>query len=63
MNCGCEPQDLPLARPAEWKIMKRLQPARVFNEKIIANRREFIASEIAALEVAVMDRDAQPVTL
>ncbi|MFG1343319.1 DUF2326 domain-containing protein [Xanthobacter autotrophicus DSM 431] len=40
-----------------------LADARAFNEKIIANRREFIAGEIAALETAVTERDADIVTL
>jgi uncharacterized protein YydD (DUF2326 family) len=44
-------------------VRKTLADARAFNEKIIANRREFIASEIAALEAAVIKRDAEIVTL
>lgn len=44
-------------------VRKTLADARAFNEKIVANRREFIASEIAALEAAVAKRDAQVVTL
>ncbi|MFG1244592.1 hypothetical protein [Xanthobacter versatilis] len=44
-------------------VRKTLADARAFNEKIIANRREFIAGEIAGLEAAVTDRDAQIVTL
>ncbi|WP_245419681.1 DUF2326 domain-containing protein [Phyllobacterium salinisoli] len=43
-------------------VRKTLADARAFNEKIIANRREFIAGEIAALEAAVTDREAQIVT-
>ncbi|NSZ19718.1 DUF2326 domain-containing protein [Agrobacterium vitis] len=44
-------------------VRKTLADARAFNEKIVANRREFIASEITALEAAVVNRDAQVVTL
>jgi len=44
-------------------VKKTLADARAFNEKIIANRREFIAGEIAALEAAVADRGVQVVTL
>lgn len=44
-------------------VKKTLADARAFNEKIIANRREFIASEIAALEAEVTDREAQIATL
>jgi len=44
-------------------VRKTLADARAFNEKIIANRREFIAGEIAALESAVTDREVQIVTL
>jgi uncharacterized protein YydD (DUF2326 family) len=44
-------------------VRKTLADARAFNEKIVANRREFIASEISALEAAVVNRDAQIVTL
>lgn len=44
-------------------VRKTLADARTFNEKIVANRREFIAGEIAALEAAVRDRDAQIVVL
>lgn len=44
-------------------VRKTLADARTFNEKIVANRREFIAGEIAALEAAVTDRDAQIVML
>ncbi|KAJ8138804.1 hypothetical protein OY671_007983, partial [Metschnikowia pulcherrima] len=40
-------------------VKKTLADARTFNEKIVANRREFIAGEIAALGSAVTDRDAQ----
>jgi uncharacterized protein YydD (DUF2326 family) len=44
-------------------VRKTLAEARAFNEKIIANRRDFIAGEIAALEAAVTERDAEIVTL
>ena len=44
-------------------VKKTLEDARAFNEKIIANRREFIAFEIAALESAVAEREAQVVVL
>lgn len=44
-------------------VKKTLADARAFNEKIIANRREFIAGEIEALEAAVTDRNAKIVTL
>ncbi|SBW02279.1 conserved exported hypothetical protein [uncultured Alphaproteobacteria bacterium] len=44
-------------------VRKTLADARAFNEKIVANRREFIAGEIAALEAAVVERDTQIVTL
>ena len=44
-------------------VRKTLADARAFNEKLIVNRRGFIASEIAALEAAVSDREAQIVTL
>ncbi|EHS52843.1 Protein of unknown function DUF2326 [Rhizobium sp. PDO1-076] len=44
-------------------VMKTLSDARAFNEKIVANRREFIAGEVAALEAALTDRDAQIVAL
>lgn len=40
-------------------VIKTLSDARTFNQKIVANRREFIASEIAALETAIVDRDTQ----
>jgi uncharacterized protein YydD (DUF2326 family) len=40
-------------------VKKTLEDARAFNEKIVANRREFIAGEIAALEEAVTQRDAE----
>jgi uncharacterized protein YydD (DUF2326 family) len=38
-------------------VRKTLADARAFNEKIVANRREFIASEIAALGSAVTERE------
>lgn len=44
-------------------VRKTLADARAFNEKIIANRREFIAREIAALEASITERDAEIVTL
>lgn len=44
-------------------VKKTLADARAFNEKIIANRREFIAGEINALESAVTDREAQIASL
>jgi uncharacterized protein YydD (DUF2326 family) len=44
-------------------VRKTLADARAFNDKIIANRRDFIASEIAALEGAVSKRDAEIETL
>lgn len=44
-------------------VRKTLADARAFNEKIIVNRRGFIAGEITALEAAVTDREAQIVTL
>ena len=44
-------------------VRKTLADARGFNEKIVANRREFIAGEIAALESAVTERGAQIATL
>jgi uncharacterized protein YydD (DUF2326 family) len=44
-------------------VRKTLADAREFNGKIIANRREFIAGEITALEAAVTDREAQIITL
>lgn len=44
-------------------VKKTLADARAFNEKIVANRREFIAGEIAALEAAVVERDTEIVTL
>jgi uncharacterized protein YydD (DUF2326 family) len=40
-------------------VKKTLADARAFNARIIANRREFIAGEIAALEAAVTDRETQ----
>jgi len=44
-------------------VKKTLDDARAFNAQIIANRREFIAGEIAALEAAVIERDAAIATL
>jgi uncharacterized protein YydD (DUF2326 family) len=44
-------------------VRKTLADARAFNAKIVANRREFIASEIAALEDAVATRDIQVTAL
>ncbi len=40
-------------------VIKTLTEARAFNEKIIVNRREFIASEVAWLETAIMQRDVE----
>lgn len=44
-------------------VKKTLDEARAFNAQIIANRRQFIASEIAALEAAVIERDTDVATL
>ena len=44
-------------------VKKTLADARAFNEKIITNRREFIADEIATLEGAVSDREPRIVAL
>ena len=44
-------------------VVKTLADARAFNEKIIANRREFIAAEVEAIEDAVADRDARLIVL
>ncbi|MBB4005522.1 DUF2326 domain-containing protein [Aurantimonas endophytica] len=44
-------------------VRKTLADARAFNEQIIVNRRGFIAGEIAAIDAAVTDREAQLVTL
>jgi uncharacterized protein YydD (DUF2326 family) len=44
-------------------VKKTLADARAFNAQIIANRREFIAGEIAALEAAVTEREAAIATL
>ena len=44
-------------------VKKTLEDARAFNEKIITNRREFIAGEIAALEAEVERREAAIVGL
>lgn len=40
-------------------VKKTLSEARTFNEKIIANRRDFIGAEIAALENGIEERDRQ----
>lgn len=44
-------------------VKKTLEDARAFNAQIIANRREFIAGEIAALEAAVSERETDIATL
>jgi uncharacterized protein YydD (DUF2326 family) len=44
-------------------VKKTLQEARAFNAQIIANRRQFIASEIAALEAAVVERETDIASL
>ena len=44
-------------------VKKTLAEARAFNAQIIANRREFIAGEITALETAIGDREVQVETL
>lgn len=44
-------------------VKKTLADARAFNAKIITNRREFIAGEIAALEAAVSERETDIATL
>ncbi|MBB4052245.1 uncharacterized protein YydD (DUF2326 family) [Devosia subaequoris] len=44
-------------------VVKTLADARSFNAKIISNRRNFIAGEIAALEGAIADRHAKVTTL
>ena len=44
-------------------VKKTLADARAFNAQIIANRREFIAGEIAALEAAVTERETAIATL
>lgn len=44
-------------------VKKTLADARAFNAQIIANRREFIAGEIAALEAAVSERETDIATL
>ena len=44
-------------------VKKTLADARAFNAQIIANRREFIAGEIAALEAAVTERETAISTL
>jgi len=40
-------------------VIKTLTDARAFNEKIVVNRREFIASEVASLEAGIVQRDTQ----
>ncbi|WP_245473835.1 DUF2326 domain-containing protein [Bradyrhizobium zhanjiangense] len=40
-------------------VIKTLAAARAFNEQIVTNRRQFIASEIAALEVGLEARNAE----
>lgn len=40
-------------------VRKTLADARAFNTQIIANRRDFIADEITALEAALSDRETQ----
>ena len=40
-------------------VKKTLSDARAFHEKIVANRREFIAGEIAALQSGIEQRDGQ----
>lgn len=44
-------------------VKKTLADARAFNAQIIANRREFIAGEIASLEAAVTERETAIATL
>ena len=44
-------------------VKKTLADARAFNAQIIANRREFIAGEIAALEAAITERETDIATL
>lgn len=44
-------------------VKKTLEDARAFNAQIIANRRQFIAGEIAALEAAVSERETDIATL
>lgn len=44
-------------------VKKTLADARALNAQIIANRREFIAGEIAALEAAVSERETDIATL
>lgn len=44
-------------------VKKTLSDARAFNEKIIANRREFIAGEVSALQANVEQRDSQVAAL
>jgi uncharacterized protein YydD (DUF2326 family) len=44
-------------------VKKTLADARAFNAQIIANRREFIAGEVAALEAAISERESNIATL
>lgn len=44
-------------------VTKTLEQARAFNTKILANRREFIAQEIATLQAAIANRDALVISL
>ena len=44
-------------------VKKTLEDARAFNAQIIANRRQFIAGEMAALEAAVSERETDIATL
>ncbi|ENG0045685.1 DUF2326 domain-containing protein [Pseudomonas aeruginosa] len=44
-------------------IKRTLSEARAFNEKIVSNRRAFIAVEVSALESAVADRDTKIASL
>lgn len=40
-------------------VIKTLTDARAFNKKIVVNRREFIAGEVASLETDIAQRDTQ----
>lgn len=40
-------------------VIKTLSDARNFNARIVSNRRDFIASEVNALETAISEREAQ----
>ncbi|QBX35126.1 DUF2326 domain-containing protein [Paracoccus liaowanqingii] len=44
-------------------VVKTLSDARNFNSKITSNRRDFIASEVAALEGAIAERETKVVVL